>query len=115
MKFVIEILYAMLTMKELIVIRSIAMIIAIVLGFILCKFTNVKTILSSVCVVLVLVILGFIVFLNGAIEGWAILTFLVPFFAVFIIITIVYCIIKWIGKIKMRRLGKRAQRDDFSS
>lgn len=115
MKFVIEIFYAMLTMKELIVIRSIAIIIAIVLGFILYKFTNVKIILSSVCVVFIGVILGFVVFLNGAIEGWAILTFLVPFFAAFIVITIVCCIIKWIGKIKMRRLGKRAQRDDFLS
>ena len=85
-------------MEELIVIRSIAIIVSIVLTFVLCKFTNMKTILASICFEIICIILGMLIFLNGVIEGWAILTFLIPFFVASVITTTVYYVVTLVKK-----------------
>ena len=100
MIFCIKLFYLILTMEALIAIRSIAIIVSVVLSLILCKFSNMKTILVSMVVVRACIILGMLVFLNGVIEGWAMLTFLIPFFTASVITITVYYVVKWFKKLQ---------------
>ena len=62
-----------------------SVVLAIVLGFILCKFTSKKIVICVMCASVFVIILGALLLLSGDILALTILTYSIPFFVVFLI------------------------------
>lgn len=86
MSYIFDFMSMIFTLDSQVKIRIVCLVVvAIVLGFILCKFTSKKIVICVMCASVFVMMLGVLLLISGDILALTILTYSFPFFVFFAI------------------------------